>query len=170
MPTLYVTIGAPGAGKSTWAKEILDGVWVSRDEIRNEIVGLDRAEQEGRKVNYFSKEDTVYSVFILAIQKNLSEGKDVIADATHIDKKARDKLFRMLNAKGKLYDEAIAVVFDVTPQTCIARNRLRKGWRRVPDHVINEMYSKFYRDFYTLDQHFDKVIIVNEKGEYKYAK
>lgn len=158
MGKLIVTIGPPASGKSTWIKNHPEMVWVSRDEIRNEIVGLDKAEREGRTVNYFSKENTVYNIFIQAIVKNLSEGKDVIADATHIDKKARDKLFRMLDAKGKIYDEAIGIIFLTRPQICIERNRNRKGWRRVPDHVINDMYHKMIQDYQTIGEHFDKVI------------
>lgn len=158
MAKLIVLIGTPASGKSTYAKEHPEMVWISRDEIRNEIVGLDRAEQEGRTVSYFSKEDTVYNIFITAIQKNLSEGKDVIADATHIDNKARAKLFRMLDSKGILYDEAIAIIFLTRPEVCIERNRRRKGWRRVPDHVIKEMYTKLIKDINTLPNQFDKVI------------
>ena len=157
MAKLTVLIGCPASGKSTYAKEHPEMVWISRDEIRNEIVGLDRAEKENRKIDYFSKENTVFSTFILAIQKNLSEGKDVIADATHIDKKSRDKLFRMLDAKGKLYDEAIAIIFLTKASVCIERNRTRKGWRRVPDHVINEMYNKMMRELQTIPEHFDRV-------------
>ena len=168
MAKLTVLIGCPACGKSTYAKEHPEMVWISRDEIRNEIVGLDKAEQEGRTVSYFSKEDTVYNIFIKAIQKNLSEGKDVIADATHIDNKARTKLFRMLDTKGKLYDEAIAIVFLTRPEVCIERNRRRNGWRRVPDHVIKDMYNKMIKDIQTIPTYFDKVI--TSKGAVIYDK
>ena len=58
MATLYMMIGAPGSGKSTWAKEHLpeNGVTlVSRDNIRFKLLRNDP--------NYFSKEKEVFKHF-----------------------------------------------------------------------------------------------------------
>ena len=51
MKKLYLMIGIPGSGKSTWARNRKDGIIVSRDAIRCSFL------KDGE--NYFSKEDLV---------------------------------------------------------------------------------------------------------------
>ena len=61
---LYVMIGCPGSGKSTYAKKHFPhALYVSRDEIRFNLI----AENE----EYFSKEDEVFTEFINAINLGL---------------------------------------------------------------------------------------------------
>ena len=67
MSKLIMMVGAPGSGKSTFAKtmaeEYKNMVIVSRDEIRYSIVKEDE--------EYFSREDDVIAEYYYTIAKNL---------------------------------------------------------------------------------------------------
>lgn len=135
--TLYIMCGAPGAGKSTFAKKWFQKnqniKYISRDEIRFKLV----KENEP----YFSREKEVWNIFIQSIQLALDEGFDVIADATHLNKISRFKLYSHLNMNNTI---AAAVVIPATLETCIAHNEARKGTRSyVPERVLINMYYKF---------------------------
>ena len=130
---LYVMVGIPGSGKSTYAKKNFPDAWyISRDEIRFDLV----AENE----EYFSKEDEVFDEFIKEINFALSIGKEVIADATHLNSRSRMKLFSHLNIN-KEKTEVTAIVMRTPLNVCIKRNEGRKGTRSyVPPQVIKRMY------------------------------
>lgn len=129
---LYIMSGIPGSGKSTFAKiHFPDTLYVSRDEVRFSIV----KENE----EYFSKEDEVYNLFINKINAGLKEGKDVVADATHLNSKSRMKLLACLDIDPN-ETQIIVVFMRVPPKECINRNEKRKGTRSyVPIPVIWRM-------------------------------
>ena len=83
MSTLYMMVGCPGSGKSTFAKT-LKGKYISRDEIRFKLL-----QDED---DYFAKEGEVFQKFIYEIEEGLSKYGDVIVDATHLNKGSRHKL------------------------------------------------------------------------------
>lgn len=130
---LYVMVGIPGSGKSTYAKKNFPDAWyISRDEIRFDLV----AENE----EYFSKEDEVFNEFIRIINLGLEMGNDVVADATHLNSKSRMKLFSHLNLNKKK-TKVIAIMMRTPLNICIERNEGRKGTRSyVPPQVIKRMY------------------------------
>lgn len=132
MAELHVLVGVPGCGKSTWAATQKNKVIVSRDEIRFSLLNADDS--------YFDKEKKVFKTYAETIKKELELGHSVIADATHIDSKSRAKL---INAIGVIPN--VELIFDVftTPlQTCIIRNGLRMGIRKVPTKVIEDMFIR----------------------------
>lgn len=133
--TLWVLCGAPGSGKSYFAKNILanDDHWlyVSRDEIRFQIVKNDE--------EYFSHETEVYNCFVRNIQLLLDITKqgNVIADATHLNKASRMKLLNRLNLDGV---NVIPVYFNTPEHICQERNKEREGRARVPSGILHKMY------------------------------
>lgn len=80
MSKLIIMSGAPGSGKSTYAKQMIEKnpktVIVSRDNIRFGLL------QEGE--SYFSHENEVLKIFYTSIIHYLSSNYDVIADASHL--------------------------------------------------------------------------------------
>lgn len=133
--TLWLMCGAPGSGKSYFAKNILanDDHWlyVSRDEIRFQIVKNDE--------EYFSHETEVYNCFVRNIQLLLDITKqgNVIADATHLNKSSRMKLLNRLNLDGV---NVIPVYFNTPEHICQERNKEREGRARVPSGILHKMY------------------------------
>lgn len=134
MSILYLLCGPSGSGKSTFVKNSgLNACWVSRDTIRFALLGEDD--------EYFAKEKEVYRNFVKIIQEDLSEGKDVIADATHINWASRRKLLNKLKLDGV---SVIAVNFKTSLGVCLKRNDLREGRACVPDEVIVQQFKHFH--------------------------
>ena len=133
---LYIMVGCPGSGKSTYAKKNFpNALYVSRDEIRFSLV----KENE----EYFSKETEVFQKFINEINSALSTSAEIVADATHLNVKSRKKLLLNLNID-KEKTEIHMIVMRTPLKTCIIRNENRKGTRSyVPPNIIKRMYSSF---------------------------
>ena len=140
MSMLYILCGVPGSGKSTWAHEFinlypeLNICYISRDEVRNSIV----KENE----EYFSHEEKVFGKFIHNIQQALVDGRNVIADATHINRASRRKLIRAIDRVITEY-EITYVVFKTDVEVCLKQNAYRYGRARVPEDVIRNMCNNF---------------------------
>lgn len=140
-PILYILCGVPGCGKTTWAdafitsREIDDIRYVSRDEIRFTIL------KDGE--DYFAHEDEVFNKFVGTIYATLVDGFDVIADATHLNKKSRAKLLNAIDRRGKVDFNIIFVYFNVPYEICCTRNASREGREYVPEDTLRAMYDNF---------------------------
>lgn len=134
MNTLYLLCGPAGCGKSTWASRQQGAVIVSRDEIRFSLV----SENE----EYFSREREVFNIYAQTINKEITEDnqKIVIADATHLTPKSRQKILSKLNLKNT---KVVAMNFIIPKVTTENRNNLREGRKKVPQNVIDKMYKDF---------------------------
>lgn len=135
---LYVSCGVPGSGKSTFLKEMKnkDEIIISRDEIRFALL------KPGEE--YFSHEREVYAKFLNEITKNIKEGYNVYADATHLNEKSRYSLLHQLCNKGCRPYEIDAIYFDIPLKVCLERNEYRLGTPAyVPKEQIEKMFSQF---------------------------
>lgn len=136
--TLWLMCGAPGSGKTWFAKNKLmkgrDWEYISRDEVRFSII-KDNEE-------YFSHETTVFNEFVEKIAIALDWGHDnVIADATHLNWGSRRKLLKALSKNCVLEDvDVIPVVIDAKLEDILERNKLRDGRARVPEETIRRIY------------------------------
>lgn len=141
-PTLIVMCGVPGSGKdyAIAHSELLNDaneppLVVSRDAIRYSLVK--------ENAPYFSREKEVFKTFIAQICNGLAAGKEVIANATHINVASRSKL---LNAVRRHYSEDFNVIYYVIIRNydIIAYlNAKRQGRERVPEKSLKEIYNKF---------------------------
>lgn len=141
---LFILCGCPGCGKSTWARAQVERLseegWkceiISRDVIRFGLV----SEQE----EYFSKEPTVYSIFINSIQNAIDdEDTDIIiADATHLNIKSRNKLMDNLTIPSNV--RIYMVDFSMPLDICLAQNAMRRGTRAfVPESALTRMFYSY---------------------------
>lgn len=150
MAKLYMMMGLPGSGKTTFAHDYFDiennnsVKYISRDDIRFNLLKKYNDED-----NYFGHEEEVFNTFCFDIKHYLTNGYDVIADATHINHASRSKLINAItNIKvldnGKRivhspFNRWIVIFLNPDVELCIENNRKRKGLARVPEKVIYRM-------------------------------
>jgi len=156
MNNIYVLCGIPGVGKSTWSqvvKKEAKTIIISRDEIRFSLVREDE--------DYFSKEDDVFNLFIIAIKKAIisNDNINIIIDATHLNPKSRAKLLNRVGRELLAKHNIIAVEFPNDLELALIQNELRKGGRAyVPRGVIRRMSEQFIPP--TLEEGFNSIMKV----------
>lgn len=149
MKTLYLMVGIPGSGKSTYVKNFQTehgGVIISRDEIRFSMIDIHG--------DYFAKEKQVFATFVQKIQEALKENDIVYADATHISEQSREKLLKALDLTGV---SVRAIVLQTPLRDCIYFNSLRTGIKKVPKGVIRRMHYQL-EDPANDKRKYDKII------------
>jgi predicted kinase len=146
----YVMVGAPGAGKSTYAKKLAEAqnaFVISGDDIRAELFGS--AEIQGDWGQIWER-----------IEELVSEccGMNVIIDGTHYRKDYRQEAITLLRSYG--YEKVEAIVMDASLATCLARNFQRRE-RNVPDYIVKEMHEKLQKSLKRVfEEDFDRVTFV----------
>ena len=155
---LYLMIGVPGSGKSTYAKNILKygDIYISRDEIRYSLL----TEED----DYFAKENEVIKTFIDNIDKSLVNEEyygDVYADATHLSPKSRAQVLNKLKNK----DKVSAIYLDIPLDLILERNAQRKGRALVPENVVRRMYNSIILP--TKAEGIEELIIIDENQKVK---
>ena len=151
MGRLYMLVGLPGCGKSTYAKSVAQNhpnyVWVSSDNVRYTMIN-DQA-------HYFDHEYEVYKEFTNQIKMNLNNGFNVLADATHLTRNSRKKLLNALEIDA---NEVSVIWIDTSFETSCERNSKREGITRVPQQQMFKMRNRFqapqffegFKDIYKL--------------------
>ena len=155
---LFLMVGIPGSGKSTWLQNhkssfAINSKIISRDKIRFALL------KDGE--DYFSHEKEVFRTFVKSIVELIDDGYDVIADATHLNQFSRRKLTQAIDMYTTDY-KIIYIVFNVSADTCVARNANRTGRANVPENVIRNMCRDFRAP--TKDED-ERVIDIIEVGE-----
>jgi predicted kinase len=150
MTSAFVMVGAPGAGKSTYAVKLAkerNAVIISGDDVRAELFGS--AEIQG---NWFAIWDR-----IVELVEGYSD-RDIILDGTHYREDYRAEAVTMLRSYG--YFNVEAVVVNPSLATCLARN-FQRADRNVPDYVVKEMHEKLQRSLKGINsEDFDRVSYV----------
>ena len=136
MNTLYITVGLPGSGKSTYAKEFVKGKdieYLSSDELRA-VYGKGEDDQTVTPI--------VFGHIKRKVDEFLKDGKNVLVDATSVNRKERSDY---INTAKKYGAKVVALVFKMDRQGLIDRNKKRgeQGGRIVPDWVIDKMLAKY---------------------------
>lgn len=153
MADLFLMCGCPGAGKSTFLKNLtkaIDCIIISRDSIRFSIV---KPEEE-----YFSHENEVLETFWNQINEALKTDKDVFVDQTSLTPKARKWLLQHITG----YNTVNVIWIDEDLDTCLERNEMRAGTRAyVPRKEVCRMYSQFVIP--SISEGFDTVYRYNSK-------
>ena len=155
---LYLMMGAPGSGKSTYVKNILKygDIYVSRDEIRYSLL----TEED----DYFAKENEVIKLFIQTIDEALANEDyqgNVYADATHLSPKGRAQVLNQLKNK----DKVSVIYLDIPLNIILKRNAQREGRAFVPENVVRRMYNSIILP--TKEEGIEKLIIIDENQKVK---
>lgn len=135
MPTVYMAIGAPGSGKSTFRQQYFsEAVVHSMDTLRHEWYD---AENYARAFE-LSTQDKDFSN---KVQKHFVEclktGKTVFVDNTNSSSKQRRRY--ILEAKKKGY-RVVAILFPIALQTCIDRQQTRTD-KSVPESAVQNIWN-----------------------------
>lgn len=156
-PTLYMLVGVPGSGKSTWVQDQTDGMkdyYVASTDRLLEIY----ASMRGATYDDVFKENIGYAekAMLTHVKDAIMYNYDIIWDQTNISRKSRAKKLAMIP---NTYDK-IAVFFP-TPETGELDRRLasRKG-KTIPPYVIDGMVEMLEEP--RMDEGFDTIKYVGE--------
>lgn len=147
-PIIYVTVGIPGSGKSTWAemhRDELNAIVHSSDNIRSELLG---------NINDQTQNDKVFRILHQRIKDDLRAGKNVIYDATSLNRRKRCHFLK--SELNSIECEKVCILFATPWEEALACNFIRE--RQVPEDVLIRMYKNFETPYYT--DGFDDIQIV----------
>lgn len=151
MPVLYVMVGIPGSGKTTWIKEHLPNtISVSTDDIREQLFG-DAANQ--------SHPELVFDEYYRRIGQALAAGMNVVADATNTTCKARASIFK----KVKIPEGTVTLAVHIDTPLEVARKRNTNRSRVVPDEVLVRMHNQLDKCPPQREEGFNKVFHISPK-------
>jgi len=152
MQKLYILIGVPGSGKSTWIKNCgIDAVILSTDDKIEAA-----AEAAGKTYNDMFKsvigeaERQMHADAVAAF----AAGHDVIWDQTNVTAKTRGKKLNRVPA----HYEKIAVYFNTPPEAELQRRLANRPGKTIPANIVMGMVSQL--EMPTADEGFDRIIIV----------
>ena len=148
MATLNIMIGIPGSGKSSYAKKYLltnNSVYLSSDDIRIELYGFEDQ----------THNDVVFETMKKRTLNALKEGKDVIYDATNLNKKRRSGI---INEAHKL-DVQVDAYLCCTPINIILERNITRAERHLPWDKLEQMIKSIEPPMYY--EGFDNIYLID---------
>ena len=139
MRYLFVLRGIPGSGKSTFIQDHdLEPYTICPDNIRL-LLGGTEYDLEGKKYIPQSNDAEVWNMVNDLLERRLSKGILTIIDATSIQIKTL-KQYKKLCEK---YNYRLYIVnFKTKYEECYENNKHRAPYKRVPEEVLIDMYTK----------------------------
>jgi hypothetical protein len=153
MPTLYMLIGVPCAGKSTWVgNQMFD--WTITEMVSTDAIIDRRAAAQGKTYSDVFKREIKSATAEMnqTLRSAISSNKDIVWDQTNVTAKARkNKLDQIPNGYRKV------AIFVATPDRAELQRRLdgRPG-KTIPYNIVMGMVSQLERP--STDEGFDDVI------------
>lgn len=141
MRTLIIMRGSPASGKSTWIRNMgLENYTLSADSIRLLVESPILVPDKKHRTISQKNDNYVWTLLFELLEKRMSNGELVIVDATH----SRSSDFSRYNKLCERYRYRRYYVdfSDVPIEECKRRNAEREDYKRVPESVIDKMYSR----------------------------
>lgn len=133
--SLWVLIGLPGSGKSTWASTFaqtgLSLHLISTDQIRFDLYGNEAI--QGQWLQIWHRVQQQFRQSVSAIHQGHLTG--VIYDATNTRRRPRREVIQAAHQAG--FTRILAIWIDTPLDQCLDRNQQRS--RQVPTKVIHAM-------------------------------
>lgn len=141
MRSLVILRGSPGSGKSTWIQKMkLENYTLCADTIRLLVESPIIVPDKKCRVISQKNDNYVWQLLFELLEKRMLRGEFVVIDATH----SRSSDFSRYNklCERYRYRKYYVDFSDVPIEECKRRNLLREEYKRVPDSVIDKMYSR----------------------------
>jgi predicted kinase len=150
---LVLLVGASGSGKSTFAARHFEAnSVVSSDRLRALVAG-DEADQQAT--------EAAFERLHLWLDARLAAGALAVIDATNVEWMRRTELIGHARHHGR---PAIAIVFDLPLELCLARNAVRP--RNVRPAIIRQQHGELRRSLDRLDlEGFSAVHVLRSDAE-----
>lgn len=150
-PTITVLVGLPASGKSTIAEKLENKNTVihSSDKLREELYGDENTQEHNTDL---------FVELHKRIKEDLRNGKNVIYDATNINKKRR---IAFLGELKNIPCKKICICMMTPYELCLKYNSSRE--RKVPEEVIKRMYMNWNPP--SMQEGFDEIHYHYNYGE-----
>jgi predicted kinase len=155
-PVIFVLVGLPGSGKSTWMRNIMQGgnyvVVSSDDEI--EKYARDNNSTYSEVFNSYVK--TATTLMNQKFKAAVESKSDIIWDQTNMSAKKRRTILQQVPKNYK----KVAVVFQIDRQELQRRldKRAADEGKHIPAHIIDSMERTF--EMPTVGEGFNEIIRV----------
>ena len=138
VPTVYVLIGLPAAGKSTW---VTQQDWASTCAYISTDHYVDRfAARMGQTYNQVFRTVMPRAIRLMmrAVRRAQAQGQDIIWDQTNLTRASRARKFRLLPDY-----QHVAVVFARPNTEEHARRLAARPGKQIPDTVLADMIQSY---------------------------
>ncbi len=154
-PTIYVLVGPPGSGKSTWIRSNCDSSFVvisTDDELELIAKSMNSTYNEIHSTKYKQAEATAKSKFAKAIKDN----KNIVWDQTNMGSKKRRGILSSVPGRYR----KVAVVFNVEREELDKRleKRRQETGKHIPKSVVDDMINRY--EYPSTQEGFNEIIEV----------
>lgn len=137
MRKMIITIGLPGSGKSTWARENYPEILIhSKDKIREMFYGLD-VNDNGLCIKQYSRQYPMKKIEKEILVNKMKQGQLIVIDGTCCNENQMATYHNL--AKQWNYSLEVKDFRHVSIEQCKKWNKKRASYKVVPDEVIDQM-------------------------------
>lgn len=154
---LFMLIGVPGSGKSTWINKgkfkegyfgVGDTCIVSTDDIISARANIEgKTYDEMFKDNIKDAEKLMYKHVMWAVER----GQNIVWDQTNLTKKSRAKKLIMIPDEY----QKIAVFFETPNEEELAKRLKNRNGKTIPEHVMDAMIEMI--EYPEMSEGFDRI-------------
>jgi predicted kinase len=150
-PSVYMLIGVPGSGKSTYVGELeaSNFVYVSSDYFIDKF-----ACRMGKTYDEVFKEVAPRAMRLMnrRVQTARRNQRTIVWDQTNTSRKSRAKKLLQLSEYNK-----IAVFFETPPDVVLDKRLASRPGKEIPDYVMRTMKENL--EYPTLEEGFDVIMV-----------
>jgi predicted kinase len=144
-PQILILVGAPGSGKSTYAKYFLrteeNWIRISRDDFRTMQFGATIVSEREEKM--------ISEMVFASIEALLRKNSNVLLDATNCKKEYINQFIEKFNNKANISFKIFELSKEVLEERC--EKRFNETGKHIPKNVI----QKFVQNLNSLKENFD---------------